>query len=355
MLSALRRLGIVVLATVAILAGWWVGPHAQPAPARFVIVPGAEAPDAVRRGAPDVKAAQALARKKKLAEAVALLEKVAATHPAATHDCNLALAYLRAGQLTRAQLMWDVSRQRGKAPPDWCDSDLAGQLATALRDGGYVPLTLNVSPAGAEVEIGGTRLRDLGLIWVPPGPHTVDVRAPGMESQSLTVMVAPPSARASVTLEPPRVALPPDAAEPPPVDAAVAVDLGSGEADAAMTTVLPTDAGPIAPPPAAMPRWPVFAGVGVGGLGFGVGLAFHMRALGTKDRANQLVAGSPMFDDAHDRFGTERAAAIGGYVVGAAAFGFAAWYWLRREQADDRPAITVAPAERGAGAVITIG
>ncbi len=343
------RKGIAALGIAAVLGGWWARPRAQPAAPDLVFTPGPEEADAVKRGAADVKAAQALARKKKLVEAVALLEQLAVAHPAATHDCNLALAYLRAGQLTRAQLAWDVSRQRGKAPPDWCESDLAGQLAAALRERGFVPLTLVVSPAGADVEVAGTHLRDLGLVWLPPGTYTVHARAEGMVAQSVTLAVAPPSPRATIALEPP--APPIDAAPPEPIDAPVAVPI-----DAAPVAA-PVDAMPsgLPPPPPLPSRMPAFVGVAAGGVGFGLGLAFHLRALGTKRRANDLVAGTPMFEDQRARFGTERAVALGGYAFSAASFGFAAWWWLRRERAERAYTISIGQSDRGDGAMLTIG
>src|SRR5690242_18590519 len=71
---------------------------------RWIIEATAESDGAVKAGAAQVAKAQKLAKKKKYLEAVKLLEDVARQYPAAVHDCNLSLAYLRAGALTRAQL-----------------------------------------------------------------------------------------------------------------------------------------------------------------------------------------------------------------------------------------------------------
>ncbi len=351
MRTSLARQGTVALgaaaAIIGLLACW---PPAEASDKRWVVRPEPERPDAVAGGAADVAAAQKLARKKKFADAVVLLERAAREHPAVLHDCNLALAYLRNGQLTRAQLLWDVSRLRGARPPDWCDTSLASQLARALRAKHYVPLTLVVSPASATIEVGDAIFTGIGLVWLAPGTYTISATAPGTYAHALPVVVSAPSTRAEISLLPMGADPPRELDAGLAVDAAPAIDAAPTAVDAALDLDLDVEPPP-APPRA---RWPALAGVGAGGLGLGLGIAFHARALGTKDRANTLASASPAFADLRDRFGTERTVAIGGYVVSAAALGFAAWWWLGHDETRP-PAPTIGLAVDGDGAMLTVG
>ncbi|HUQ04308.1 MAG TPA: hypothetical protein VM261_17535 [Kofleriaceae bacterium] len=342
-----------------VLVGWLARPRAQPAgdaAAPLVYAPGPEVEGAAERGKVDTAAALKLARKKQYVEAVAILERVALAHPSVVHDCNLSLAYLRAGQLTRAQLVWDVSRLRGATPPDWCDASLSGQLATALRAKTYVPLTINVQPQGALIEVNGVSLRDMSLVWLPPATYQIRVTHAGWHPQLQPVLVAPPSASASillVQLGDPTIER--DAAVATP-DAGVAASSADAGVAADVDAATDVDFEPPPPPPAARAKWPAYAGIGAAGLGLGLGVAFHARALGTKDRANMLPTDSMGFRDAKDRFGTERTLAIGGYVVSAAAIGFTTWWLLGKDQGEP-PATTrtVGLEPRGDGAVLTFG
>lgn len=352
MRARLARRAIVLVGAAIVLVAWLARPRAQPAAAAGVVfTPGAEVPGAAAKGKAETDTAQKLARKKQYVQAVALFEKVAVAHPSVVHDCNLSLAYLRAGDLTRAQLAWDVSRLRGAQPPDWCDASLSGQLASALRTRGYVPLTLSVQPGGALVEVGGVALRDMGLVWLPAATYQVRVTEGGHHGALHPVVVAPPSASATVVLQPIGDPVYPDAAMPmgPEPDAGVATT--EPPADAATGLDLTP---PELPPPPPRATWPGYAGVGVAGLGLGLGVAFHVRALGTKDRANMLPSDSAGFRDARDRFGTERTVAIGGYVVSAAAIGFTAWWWLGKDKGEP-PVRTVGVDLRGDGAMLTYG
>ncbi|HVK77569.1 MAG TPA: hypothetical protein VM734_29900 [Kofleriaceae bacterium] len=338
-----RRRAVIVSVAVAAVGALGVvravGPAAGPADPPWVLEPGAEATDADKRGAKDVEAAQKLARAKKFAEAVAILERVARAHPSSAHDCNLALAYLRAGDLTRAQLVWDLARLRTSTPPAWCTSSLAGELATALRDRSYVPLTINVTPADAVVRIGGVAVRSLYVVWLPAGTHAIAASAPGMIDQSTQVAVAPPSARITIVLESPPVDPPP--VDPPPVepiDAAVAEPTTPVDAAAAPPPA-PIDAAVAVPPryqvptPAPGSYTPAWIGLGVGAVAGLTGAIFHVKAAGTREDANRLQNDTLEFQDARDRFGTQRALAIGGYAVSGVALGFAAWWLLERADA----------------------
>jgi hypothetical protein len=356
MRARLVRRVLVVLGAAAVLTSWLAWPHARANDKRWVVAPEPEQPGAVEAGADEVAQAQKLARKKRYFDAMLLLERAAREHPSALHDCNLALAYLRTGRLTQAQLIFDVSRLRGGTPPPWCDSSLAGQLAAALRKEKYVPLTLAVQPVDATIDVGEALFRGMTVIWLKPGSHSLTVTAPVHQPETRPLMVAPPAMRVDVAL----VKLGDDA--PPEVDAGVAV---TAPIDAARAPSPDASAGgldllddrdratPI-PPPTARAKWPAYAGIGAAGLGLGLGLAFHTRALGTKDRANELPRTSPQFGELSDRFGTERALAIGGEAVSAAALGFTAW-WLLGKDRGEPPARTIGASVGPDGALLTIG
>lgn len=329
----------------AVLGGWRAAIRAQPALAadQRVIAPGPEVAGASARGAADVAAAQKLARGGKVTEAVALLEKVSVAQPSVVHDCNLSLAYLRAGRLTEAQLVWDVSQLRGATPPEWCGPSLSAQLAAALRDKHYVPLAVQVTPEGATIEIAGHAYRGLPFIWLPPGAYTAIARD-GDREQAAAVLVAPPAATVTIRIAEPVVA-PVDAAVTvaPPIDAGVEAP----PVDAASVAL------PAPPPTSSRATWPAYVGVGVGGVGAAVGALYHVRALDTKERADELTAGSAAFARERDRFGTQRALAITGYAVGAAALGFAAFWWLTAP--DERPAPAIGVVVGEGGATFTVG
>ncbi|HVV88597.1 MAG TPA: hypothetical protein VHE35_36385, partial [Kofleriaceae bacterium] len=103
------------------------------------------------------------------------------------------------------------------------------------------------------------------------------------------------------------------------------------------------------PPIVHRARWPALAGVGVGVVGLGLGAVYHARAIDSKNKADDLTAGSTAFEDERDRFGTLRAVAISGYAVGAAALGFAAvWWFTDRGHPATRPMVGVSVGNGGA-------
>ncbi|HVV82656.1 MAG TPA: hypothetical protein VHE35_06230, partial [Kofleriaceae bacterium] len=193
----------------AVLGGWRAALWAQAGDTKPIIAPGPEVPGAAARGAAQVTAAQKLARTGKVNEAIALLEKVALAQPSVVHDCNLSLAYFRAGRLTEAQLWLDVSVLRGASAPSWCGPTLAAQLAAAERDQHYVPLAIQVTPADAVIEVGGVRFRGLSFVWLLQGTYTVVAHSQGHRDASVPVALMPPSATAKLELESTALPAPP--------------------------------------------------------------------------------------------------------------------------------------------------
>ena len=292
----------------------------------WVIEPVAEEHGAVAAGTADLARAQDLARAKQYVDAVHVLEDLDRAHPASLHDCNLSLAYLRAGVLTRAQLFWDVAKLRNGDRPGWCTGDLSKQLDTALRAAGYVPVSLEVSPAGAVVEVGGVDVRGVHVLWLAPGPYTVVARAPGTIDATQSITVAAPSARVAITLAPPK---PPETPETPGTHDthdthAAPSDTSPGPGAGAVGLAEPVT--PPEPPPAPV-RWPAWVALGGGVAAVGVGAIFHAKALSAKDDGDHAYAGSAGLADAQSRFASARTGAIVLYAIGAAALGFGGWWW----------------------------
>ena len=229
------RFFLVTLAAAAMALALGVGIGL--ADERWIIESGPEATDAQKLGASEVERAQKLAKEKKFQDAALALEAVARKWPASVHDCNLALAYLRLDQLTKAKLIWDVGEQRNGARPKWCTGEVSTQLSEALRKQGYVPTSFDVVPATAIVEVNGIAMRGIRTIWLKPGSVPFSASAPGYLPGSMTATVAAPMSRASITLQEPKVETPDAAVQtpvvtPPPItpDAGVAAPVAQPDA-----------------------------------------------------------------------------------------------------------------------------
>ena len=334
-MSPMRRSFCSVLALVTLAS-----PIVNAAGVRDVVIePGPERAGAVEAGRDTVAKAQNLARQGNLAEAVAMLEELAVTWPSATHDCNLSLAYLRAKQLTRAYLWWDLAALRNSERPDWCTSTLTGQLTDAVRAAGFVPLSLHVNPPDAVVSLEGLKLRGIPVVWVAPGALNFLVEAPEHVSARVRTTVTAPQARAAVSLE--KVAAAVDLSAPSQVPSPTSQP---ADPEAGLPSMAELDAA--ATP--ARPKWPAWAAFGVGGVAFAVGVHAHLAALDAKDEGNTFLTTDPRFDDAKSDFGAARTRALIGYGVAGVAAGFGVW-WLMRAQVgasvgDDGAAVTVGGA-----------
>jgi hypothetical protein len=317
---------IAALAAALAVIAPVIAPGLIAAADEWVVEPTPEGTNAVANGAADVVKAQKLAKQKMLDDAVLLLEQVAHEYPASEHDCNLALAYLRKGDLTRAQLWSDVAGLRGGARPDWCTSSLPAQLAQALRDEDYVPLTVTTTPADAVIEVAGLTVRDVHLFWLPVATYNVVARAEGYDDEKAPVVVASPGAKLTMTMSPIKGTV------DVPVDTHVD---GTGELGEVELNEVEPPPKPVLPPPTPRPSWPGWAGIAGGGVFLALGAGFHLAALGTKDDANAVVNDTPMFDSLSSTFSRERAVAIGSYVIGTAALSFGIW-WLTHTKKERR-------------------
>jgi hypothetical protein len=337
---------------------------AQPAaPAAWIIEPTAEAPNAAKQGAADVERAQQLAKNKQLLQAVDVLERVARAYPAALHDCNLSLAYLRAGALTRAQLMWDVAGLRNSQRPTWCTGNLSTQLSTALHAAGYVPVNIDVVPADAVISAGGVDVRGIHTLWLPPGPVFMSARAPGHVDASQQVTITAPSTRIGIQLKTPdetKPVEPPPAGHEPATGSATAPPLGSDgmplDLDAHAPPAHPSARPPpIAPPPAASPsKVPVIVGLAATGVGLVTGVVFDVAASGARSDANKLYPFQAGFSADQSRFSRDRALAYTGDGVAIAGAVFTAVWWLTHREHAEHAAPPVGLAAVHGGGALTL-
>lgn len=319
----------VALAAVALLAI----PEGT-ADERWILEPGPEATDAQELGAAEVARAQKLAKAKQYAEAAAVLEALSKKLPAAVHDCNLALAYLRAGALTRAKLVWDLSGLRNGKRPAWCTGDVSTQLSTALRAAGFVPTTIDVVPPDAVLEVGGVAMRGMRTVWLPPGQASITASAPDKVTQTLQAAVVAPSTRVAITLEAPAPAVvEPDAGVPvvsPPSDAAVP-PVEAAPVDAARTA--PEREGP--PPLLVVNGTPIgyryiaLTTAVAGWLSAGV---FGVLALRARDSANAVYATDPDFEARRHEYTTYRWAAVGSVGLGVLATAVTVYLFATRDE-----------------------
>lgn len=334
-----------VCAAGLLLAGAALAAFAQgtaPTGDRFIFEPTPEAPDAAKLGASEVEKTQREAKTTKdYAGAARKLEGVARKWPASIHDCNLALAYLRAGLQTQAQLAWDLALLRNGARPKWCTGDVSTQISQALRGASYVPVAIDVVPADALVEVNGAAFRNMRTVWLPPTPATVTVSAPGLVTKTLTVSVAPPNARVAVTLEPP----------PPPVvqqpDAGVVEPMASPDAGVATPPPAPDAAVAVQPPPpentdaliriGGSPLGYRAAALSLAAVGWiGAGFFGYM-TYAAKTDANERYSTDPAFDDARKDYKTYAGLTLGSAILGALSTGVYVYFLTREDKVIPKP------------------
>jgi len=281
------------------------------APDEWIIEPSPALPTAAQDGAEAEARAQALAKQKQYDAAVEQFAQLARRFPSSTHDCYLALASLRQGDLTRAQLFDDVARLRGGERPAWCVDDLGRQLAAKLKEAAFAPLTVQVTPADAVVHVAGLSLRHVDAVWLRPGTYEVSATAPPLVRAVAQAAVTPPGANVVLQLGPP----PPVAPRP--------VSLVPQQVPATPPVALQVARAPERKPV----LWPAWAGFGVGGAALATGVVFNVLAASSRSTANQAYVGTSAFDSANSSFGRQRTVAIGGYALGALATGFATWWY----------------------------
>lgn len=280
--------------------------------------PLTEQPGAVAAAADAVKKATEIETKDKQA-ALSQFARIAHDHPAALHECYLALSNLRAGFLTEARLALDVSATMGGERPKWCTGKVADELAKALADHHYAQIAIEVTPPDAVVTVNSTELRGITSVWWEPWDSVgVWVSAPGYETQNAMVPLTGPSPRIAFRLQPQAPAKDVDAGvtitPPPPVPA-----------DAGVTAVAPPPPIPpdAAPSPAGGQKTIVLgitlASIAVSGVSFYLTSYYH-------DQADGLYKTDPRFDDTRNAWQDWRGFAVG--AAGLAVIGLGYYTYL---------------------------
>jgi len=325
-----------------VLAAAGLGAFAQgTAGDALIFEPTIEAPDAQKRGASEVERAQKLAKAKQFADAASVLEALSKKLPASVHDCNLALAYLRASALTRAQLAWDLSGLRNGVRPKWCTGEVSTQLSEALRAAKYVPTTLDVVPADALVEVGGAAIRNMRTVWLPAGPTTIQATAPGMVAKTVTVTIAGPNARVAMSLEAPPPPMPPDAGMPEPMatpDAAMPVYTPPPvQPDAAMPFVPPDNHDDALLKVGGSPVGYKAASLTLAAVGWVSAITFGVLSYQASNDANGLYPTDPAFADKKDEYQTYSYLTLGGAILGAVSTGFFVYFATQGDSIIKKP------------------
>lgn len=267
-------------------------------------------PGAVAAGAELVDAGTVLGENNKYELALGKFLVAAAEHPSATHDCYVALAYVRIGRLTLARLWLDAAHHRGDALPVWCAGKISDELSRALETRGFVEVSVAVEPNDAEVWIDEGHFRGGRAVWLPPGTIEVRAEASGYVPHREQVTAA--------------------------AGARVAIQLSRA-------APLVPDAKITRPAPRASRTGAWISTLGGGALLAG-GAVFHVLAVRTRDEANGVLATSPRFATLDERFVRERAVAVAGYTIGAGAVALGIWLFTR-ERTESRVGVAASPHE----------
>ena len=313
------------------------------APLGVALVAGVAGADGVDEERRLVAEGEALAHGGRYTEAIARFHAADAALPRAAHDCLIALARRHRQEWAQAELHVARCHERAAASADdpvpaWGEA-LRAEIAGELEKRNFARLTVEVTPEAARdhAEVQVSTLGDLErfaprTVFVPVAvPVVVTVVAPGYQP-----------ARRSLTVE----------ARPGRVER---FDLLPGEApDAPAPAEPPAPADSVverrpAPVPAGAGARPWIA-LGTAGVGFAVGVTFHVLAADTRDQLARAATGADW--DRHEAdFDRQRAVAVIGYGVAAIAGGLGA-YWLATAP---RAGVRLEAAAIDGGAIVCVG
>lgn len=228
------------------------------------------------------------------ARAIELWRQAYATAPSTAYLCNIGLALMDTGELARSHRYLTLCLARGDLPAARAESVAADRvtLEGLLRAEGQVAVTVRVSPPGALVTVPGWPTDEPAVsptvVWLRPGPITLTARAPGHQPATLDLTVA--------------------------------------EGVPAVERVLVA-----APTRAHGPRrTPALIAGAVGVVGLGVGVGFHLAAVGERDLLrDELQAASAARDEAVARWRRDVTGMVLGYSLGTVALAGGAYLWWR--------------------------
>jgi len=273
---------------------------------------------------------RALVKQKKYAEACPKLEESQRLDPGGGTLLNLALCHEALGRTATAwaELSEAVSVARRDRRTD--REKIASEHMKALEPR-LSTLTVVVDVANAPKDLvlrrDGTEVAPVA--WgtpmpVDPGSHVVEASAPGFESWSQTVELAPEADKQTLRV-PPLAALPAPAPEP---------ELPPAPSPPRRLVAPPAPAPlPPAPAPTAEPapsRVPTYVALGVGVVGMAAGSYFGLRAF--SKRSDSDAACSPRCTDEAVKLNDDAKTAADlstiAFAVGAVGFGLGAYFWL---------------------------
>ncbi|MCA9674720.1 MAG: hypothetical protein H6709_13035 [Kofleriaceae bacterium] len=271
----------------------------------------------------------------KLTEAIDLYKQAYALDPNPAYQCNAGVALRLVGELARAQPMLAecVARYRGAAS---ARDVFRGQLADveAALATSHVAVDIVTAPAGAAV--GASTLADdehvtaPGLLWLPPGTHTLTTRLAGYVTATTTVEISADEVAAGAKRRV-RIDLVAETPTPQVVERVVEkpVTRGTGKRTAGWIAV-----------------------IGGGALIAGGGV-MHWVSYQTRDELAQLSGAA--YDTKLETFQTQRNLTYGLYGLGAAAAITGGVLLYLAPRAAERVAIGPAPAGDGAMVWLDLG
>jgi hypothetical protein len=276
----------------------------------------------------------------KLAESVRL-------DPAVGTLGKLASCEERIGKLMLARTHWQQALNRARSENDQRLPLIESELR---RLDGLVPkiklMAPSVRPAGMRVTLDGTSMSDSSLgvaVPVDPGPHRLEVFAPGKETKVISLELMTDGAITTVRLpsfeEPVAAAAAPEPTEPQPVVAAPVTEVSTHPLRSVGLVV-----------------------AGVGAVGVGVGAYFGGLAKSRLDESNELGCdGASCPPDAADKRNDARDAGnvstvfflAGGALV---AGGLGLWVFGPEDRETSAPRVSAAPvAAPGGGGLVMRG
>jgi hypothetical protein len=266
-----------------------------------------------------------LGRKKRYADAIARFKAADALQQRGLHDCWIALSYARLAYWSQARAFLDRCREReGSAPVSWFAA-LDREIAEEIKKAAYAAVTVSAEPADSVVRVlsfsPDERFQLPATLWLPPGQHVLSVEhGPGRARRSLELSR---DERIAVHVE-----LTPSRSPAKPKGAAAPVAQTSGGSGRGHWRG----------------RVLEYALVGGGVVALGVGAVFHVTAAQARQRA--METGND-YDAEVSRLKRDRVVAVGMYVAGAAALGLGAALWLRADDKEAPPRLSLASDGRG--------
>lgn len=180
-----------------------------------------------------------LARDGRYSEAIDAFKAAERLEPRARHACLIGLAYLRRELWPQAEIFLEQCEARATTAdpvPEWMPA-AKKQLAERLASVAVAPVTLEVTPAGLDVQLSVSSFAPderftPRTIHLPPGTHVVIATAPDHDDAQVTVEVTDTSPQTVTIPLRPRSTTPPRRAieEPPQRSKAPYAVMGAGAA-----------------------------------------------------------------------------------------------------------------------------